>query len=197
MAHIALFFILCIKINEDNQIENHFVNAISTHLVQINFNEEKISMRAPIVDSTKSDSNQTTYFKKSKKISESNSILKSNPSMSKLERKTQAQNIKNSQTPNQSAAKLLTLLHQAIQAKQIYPQLALELKQSGSTQVAFMLFPDGHITDLRINHTSGFNSLDEAALTAVREAAPFQNIGRYIDNPKPFKINIVFELTIE
>ncbi len=89
---------------------------------------------------------------------------------------------------------LLALLHQAIQQQQEYPLSAQEMGRQGRVIVRFMLNIDGHIDQLRIMQSSATNSLDEAALAAVRKAAPFAGVEQYLNTPQEYSIAIVFSL---
>jgi protein TonB len=55
-----------------------------------------------------------------------------------------------------------------------YPPRARRFGWAGKVLVAFTLLADGSIRDLRILERSGFEALDEAAVDAVRRAAPFR-----------------------
>jgi TonB family protein len=92
---------------------------------------------------------------------------------------------------------LLALLHQAIQNTQQYPATALQMGRQGRVQVGFRLFPDGRIRNLQLLQSCGTESLDMAALEAVRLAAPFQRIDTYIKAPGDFSIDVVFALADE
>jgi len=92
---------------------------------------------------------------------------------------------------------LLTSLHQAIQNKQQYPASALQMKRQGRVNIAFKLYPNGTISHLRIQKSSGTVSLDQAAITAVRLAAPFSEINHYLHTPEDFTIDVVFALSEE
>lgn len=92
---------------------------------------------------------------------------------------------------------LITLLHAAIQAQQVYPPSALDLGRFGRVSVSFTLQPNGNITDLTLVHSSGTDSLDQAGLAAVRNAAPFQGVSQYVQQSKVFQIDVVFELPQE
>ncbi|TAK73953.1 MAG: energy transducer TonB [Gammaproteobacteria bacterium] len=89
---------------------------------------------------------------------------------------------------------LLILLHTAIAAKQNYPESALELQQSGTVRIQFLLYPDGHIENLTLLHPSGIASLDQAALNAVQAITPAKEAGRYLQNAEYFSVDVVFEL---
>jgi protein TonB len=53
-----------------------------------------------------------------------------------------------------------------------YPLIARRQGWSGMVEVAFMIAPDGTVSDLRVQASSGFPVLDEQALAAVRRSAP-------------------------
>ncbi len=97
-------------------------------------------------------------------------------------------------TVNTNSDALSQLLHQAIQAKQYYPDSALALGRCGIVTVAFNLNRDGSISDLHCVKSSGTISLDQAALEAVRAAAPFQGVGAYLTAAKNFELALRFEL---
>lgn len=95
----------------------------------------------------------------------------------------------------QLASELVTLLHAAIQEKQHYPLSAQQMEREGRVTVKFTLFVDGTITHLRIAHSSGTTSLDEAAVAAVNEAAPFGHVEKFLEGPQEYVIDVVFALT--
>lgn len=89
---------------------------------------------------------------------------------------------------------LLTILHAAIEKTQSYPDDAEQTGREGRVSVEFLLNPDGSINQLHILQPSGTVSLDEAALAAVRAAAPFANVNSYLHAPQRFSIDIIFKL---
>lgn len=90
---------------------------------------------------------------------------------------------------------LLALLHTSIQEHQQYPPSALQMEREGRVTVGFILMLDGTISALRVLASSGADSLDNAALLAVREAVPFRHIDQYISASQEYKIDVVFKLT--
>lgn len=72
-----------------------------------------------------------------------------------------------------------------------YPVLARRRGWSGKVDVAFLIAPDGNVSDLRIEASSGFSVLDEQALNAVRSAAPFTppRIAALLVMPVTFQLN--------
>lgn len=95
---------------------------------------------------------------------------------------------------NKQIPELLSLLHAAIEAHKQYPAAAMEMEREGTVTLTFTLFPDGNIEDLHMTKSSGTNSLDIAAMAAVREAIPFKNINKYLEKPQNYQIDVVFEL---
>lgn len=90
---------------------------------------------------------------------------------------------------------LVSLLHAAIQAEQHYPENAEQMHRQGSVRVEFTLFEDGHVSELGVVKSSGTSSLDEAALKAVRDAAPFKQIKAYLRGTQHYNIDVIFQLT--
>ncbi len=90
---------------------------------------------------------------------------------------------------------LAAMLHKAIEEQQQYPASALALEREGKTTVMFILHPDGSIEKLRIIAGSGTPSLDEAAIMAVNNAAPFKGVGEYLREAQAYQITVSFELT--
>lgn len=63
-----------------------------------------------------------------------------------------------------------------IAAKKVYPLKARAQGQTGNVQVHLVVSPDGTLQSADITGPSGFELLNEAALTAVRKAAPFKKM---------------------
>jgi TonB family protein len=88
---------------------------------------------------------------------------------------------------------LLKLLHDEIAAKQVYPENALLLNQTGVVSIGFTLNPDGVITNESILKSSGVSSIDSAALAAVRQVSPLKTADRYLQEKEIFSIDVVFQ----
>jgi TonB family protein len=89
---------------------------------------------------------------------------------------------------------LIALLHAAIQKAQRYPASAQELSREGRATVSFRLEANGEVSDLKLVHSSGTGSLDNAALAAVADAAPFSHAAKYLSEARDYRIDVVFEL---
>lgn len=112
----------------------------------------------------------------------------------KKRRSTTTRNIReiNSGPTQGQPSKLLNALHNKIQRFQRYPEAAQLLGQSGTARLIFILFPNGKIADLKIEESSGYQDLDQAALNAVKDASPFRIARKYIQRAARMDINIVF-----
>lgn len=89
---------------------------------------------------------------------------------------------------------LVGLLHKAIAEHQHYPLAAEEMGRSGRVTVKFALSAQGEVSELHIAQSSGTTSLDEAALDAVRDAAPFTMAKSYLSRTQEFSVDVLFEI---
>lgn len=98
----------------------------------------------------------------------------------------------NTTNNNASFDSFIVILHAAIQAQQQYPRSALMQQQTGTVTVGFVLFPDGHIENIKIINSSGIENLDQAGIAAVENAMPIKEATEYLNKPKNFSINLHF-----
>ena len=99
-------------------------------------------------------------------------------------------------TTGDPTPKLAALLHAAIDRQKQYPASAQEQEQEGRATLAFTLLPNGDITNLHIQHTSGIASLDQAALAAVNAATPFQDVDSFLTTATTYQLDILFALNV-
>ncbi|MDO5680483.1 MAG: energy transducer TonB [Pelistega sp.] len=93
----------------------------------------------------------------------------------------------------QGASYLASLLHTISQrAARSYPTQARQMRHEGRARVAFKILDDGRFSDIRLLHSSGHHSLDQAALGTV------QRLGKYTAPPagvnRQVSTTIVFSL---
>ena len=88
---------------------------------------------------------------------------------------------------------LISLIYQEIAAHKNYPEMAQELDQTGTVTVSFIIQPNGKISNLLVLHSSAYHDLDQAALSAILEAQPFQGVQKYLNQAQTFKLNIEFQ----
>ena len=66
----------------------------------------------------------------------------------------------------------LKLVRIRIEQQKRYPLLARSRRLEGKVSIKFVLNPDGQISAVGVSKSSGQNCLDEAAVDAIRQAAP-------------------------
>jgi protein TonB len=91
-----------------------------------------------------------------------------------------------------SADGYLDMVRLRIESCKRYPEAARDRNIEGQVTIRFVLVTDGTVRDLTIVDASRHRSLDQAALEAVRRAAPFPRPPSHL-----FDKNLVLELTIE
>jgi len=79
-----------------------------------------------------------------------------------------------------------TKVRQMIARAKIYPPKAREKGQQGKIQLSFKIGKDGTVLKLLVEHSSGYEILDEAARMAITDAGPFP--------PIPEKLNKQYAL---
>lgn len=57
-----------------------------------------------------------------------------------------------------------------------YPEEALQNQQEGRVEVEFTILEDGRLENVRVLHSSGYASMDQEAIRAVKAAQPFHRI---------------------
>jgi TonB family protein len=123
-------------------------------------------------------------------------LKKPMPTSEKLESQTaQSSRQQSPVSRGQQTSELIALLHAAIQKQQRYPASALQLEREGRVKVKFTLDTHGMISNLQVAESSGTSSLDEAALSAVKDAAPFTEAMQYLHETQVYNIDVAFELT--
>lgn len=95
--------------------------------------------------------------------------------------------------PERDDKLLLKILHEAIANQQQYPESALQLNQTGTVKVGFLLQPDGQVRNVIVLASSGNNHLDQAALSAVQATTPISHVNRYLKQTKSMEVDIVFK----
>jgi TonB family protein len=189
VIHVVVLILFGMYFDESSQLKkygNTQAKAVSAFIYQ-----GALSQSASVKDQEKVKSNQTKepIIKKTKSLQALK--IKENSLEKKVQQSSSSQS---SVSQGEATSTLIALLHDAIQRKQQYPASASEMQRQGRVTVVFQLHQGGHISHLRMLKSSGTSSLDQAALQAVNDAAPFQELVAYIKQPEEYQIDIVFEL---
>ncbi|MEW6248696.1 MAG: energy transducer TonB [Nitrospirota bacterium] len=95
---------------------------------------------------------------------------------------------------NPEFRKYLKQVRKRIDQEKAYPFTAQQMRWEGSAMITFTVSPLGELLHTRIDRTSGFLILDEAAETAVKKAFPVVPPKDLFDHPMEFKVPVTFEL---
>ena len=95
-------------------------------------------------------------------------------------------------TKNYKYISYFTHIKRKIELVWEYPRVAAELGQEGRLTLRFTILKDGRLAGVRLVQSSGYHLLDEEALHAVKEAAPFHPIP---DRLKTDHLNILANFT--
>lgn len=88
------------------------------------------------------------------------------------------------------------MVRQKIESRKKYPASARARQIEGRVTVGFAMDAGGRAADVRVVKSSGHESLDQAAVEAVRSASPFPAPpSGMIKNTIPLEVVIAFELT--
>lgn len=99
----------------------------------------------------------------------------------------------NLQVKNQMDKPLLNLITKSVAAHLVYPKSAIDFRVMGRAMIGFILYPDGHLTDVTLMQSSGAEVLDQAALAAINNIAPVKNVNFYLKEPEPMMMGIIFQ----
>ncbi len=187
IIHSVIFFCLCTYFLDSKKKFSTSENFLDSFIVT------QKNIGSPSID-IKSQNNQMNQSK--------NKIIHDKSFQSnKLTNKTISTNshlintYQNNAKTEKSFSSLVQLLHEKILSKQHYPLMAIEMENEGMVTLKFTLLTDGGITNVNIAKSSGTKLLDDAALKALGEAVPFQEVAQYLQSAKDFEVDIQFRLT--
>ena len=98
-------------------------------------------------------------------------------------------------SPYDSAADYAGMVRLKIESHKQYPPAARNRQLQGRVKVSFVINPNGTLASVSLIDGSRHDTLNQAALAAVRDAAPFPRLPRRLfSGPVSMEIVIVFEL---
>ena len=90
----------------------------------------------------------------------------------------------------------LEMVRLRIERYKKYPDVARARNIEGRVTIRFVITPDGGVRGVEVAKRSGTKALDQAALKAVQDAAPFPKPPRRLFRGEiPLELMVVFELT--
>ncbi len=95
-----------------------------------------------------------------------------------------------------NVASYLEMVKLRIEQYKKYPERAQERQIEGRIPVSFVITPEGTVRDVKVM-MSQHAFLDEAALRAIQDAAPFPRPPvKFFKGAVPLRVIVVFELTL-
>lgn len=76
-----------------------------------------------------------------------------------------------------------------------YPDVALRRNWQGDVILQFTLLPDGHLDHIRIHQSSGYKALDDAAIHALQQVEPQQELALLTDTSLLHILPVSYRLT--
>jgi len=116
----------------------------------------------------------------------SRNILKNNL------KKSFAQIATDSSTKTKNIPIILKILHQAIAANQTYPETVNDMQLTGTVKIGFWLYPDGHLSNIKIIKSSHNDLIDHSALEAIAHISPVKMAGNYLSHSDFFSVEVIF-----
>ena len=96
----------------------------------------------------------------------------------------------------ETSSSYLDMVRLRIERYKSYPDMAKVQQIEGSVTIRFVITPEGDVRAVELVRPSGHMVLDTAALSAVKDAAPFPKPPRHLFKGEiPLELTIVFELT--
>jgi TonB family protein len=167
----------------------HLVILAGASLYWLNHPQKEVSVEKIYFYSALSHSSGD--FKKSERVVKT--VEKGILNKSAIKKATQYSSTLFNPEAKNSDDKLLALLHEKIAAAQQYPENAITLNQTGTVTIGLVLHPDGAVSQVSMIKSSGIESLDSAALTAV-QSIKILEAGLYLKSEKYFSVDVVFSL---
>lgn len=94
-----------------------------------------------------------------------------------------------------TAQNYLEMIRFRIERYKRYPQIARTKNIEGRVTIRFVITPIGEVREVEVAKRSGNKALDQAALKAVQDAAPFPKPpGHLFKGAVPLELTIMFEL---
>lgn len=119
--------------------------------------------------------------------------LATKPSKPEVKKQILNQQAQDKKLSGEQLNQLVLLLYRAISLHKQYPATSMDLGQQGTVEVSFMATPSGVLNHLQVIRSSGYDNLDQAAISAVKMASPVRGLGKYIHHAKTFSVPIRFD----
>lgn len=94
-----------------------------------------------------------------------------------------------------SKAHVVSIIYKQLNNHFNYPKIAQRRNWQGQVLLAFRLTKNGNIKDIKINHSSGYNILDQAAIIALQKIGQLPQLSSWLSSGMEIQIPIIYQLT--
>ena len=110
-------------------------------------------------------------------------------------KETQQQSSLQKKTNTISKAHVISIIYKRLNNHFKYPRIAQRRNWQGQVLLAFRLSRDGNIKNIKINHSSGYNVLDQAAIVALQKIGQLPQVTSWLNDGIDIQIPIIYQLT--
>ena len=110
-------------------------------------------------------------------------------------KETQQQSSLQKKTNTISKAHVISIIYKRLNNHFKFPRIAQRRNWQGQVVLAFRLSRDGNIKNIKINHSSGYNVLDQAAIVALQKIGQLPQVTSWLNDGIDIQIPIIYQLT--
>ena len=106
---------------------------------------------------------------------------------------TQKQHV--SITQNESRARVISIIYKELKQHFNYPALAQKRNWQGKVELSLRVTSSGKIENIQINNSSGYNILDQAAISSLLKVGNLPKISSWLPYDINLKLPVIYRLT--
>ena len=96
---------------------------------------------------------------------------------------------------SESKAHVFSVIYKHLNEHFKYPKIAQRRNWEGQVVLAFHITHEGNIEDIKINHSSGYNVLDQAAMISLQKIGQLPQLTSWLNTGIEIQIPIIYQLT--
>lgn len=156
-----------------------------------------VILKEPVKTETHLLAKKTLAKKTSETVAQNNKKMAHKKVASRENKETEktAQAASASQENAESKARVISLIYKELNNHFNYPKIAQRRNWQGQVQLAFRLSNDGTIKDIKINHSSGYNVLDQAAIVSLKKIGQLPQASSWLVDGMEIQIPVIYQLT--